>query len=133
MAKVKNIVAFCSYCGTERTLELVKEAFKEEGETKRWGKCKKCKQMIMIDLSAIKDNSVSLDDLQSDDAIEYSPTKTFDVGNVIYHKGWEDLGRVTSKEVLSNGQKSITVDFQKSGTKKLIESILKQNQQSEVN
>lgn len=133
MAKIKNIDAFCSYCGTERTLELVKDAFKEEGENKRWGKCKKCKQMIMIDLSSVKDKSVSLDDLETDDAIEYSPTKTFEVGNVIFHKGWEDFGKITNKEILSNGQKSITVDFQKSGTKKLIESILKQNQQSEVN
>jgi hypothetical protein len=133
MAKVKNVEAFCSYCGTTRTLELVKEAFKDENENKRWGKCKKCKQMIMIDLSTIALNNLSVKDMETDNAVEYSPAKTFEVGTAIYHKGWDDFGKVITKEILSNGQKSITVDFQKSGTKKLIESIIKQSQQSEVN
>lgn len=133
MAKVKNVEAFCSYCGTTRTLELVKEAFKDENESKRWGKCKKCKQMIMIDISSLALNNVSVKDMETDNAIEYSPVKTYEIGTAIYHKGWDDFGKVMTKEILSNGQKSITVDFQKSGTKKLIESIIKQSQQSEVN
>ncbi len=133
MAKVKNVQAFCSYCGTERTLEIVKVAFNEESENKKWSKCKKCKQMIMIDLSQIDITESTLKNIETDKAIDYNPENSYEVGNAIYHKSWDDFGLVTAKEILSNGQKSITVDFQKSGTKKLIESIIKQNQQSEVN
>lgn len=133
MAKVRNVQAFCSYCGTERTLELVKIAFNDESENKKWGKCKKCKQMIMIDLSQVEITESSVKNMETDKATDYSPEHSYEVGNAIYHKGWDDFGLVTAKETLSNGQKSITVDFQKSGTKKLIESIIKQNQQSEVN
>ena len=133
MAKAKNVEAFCSYCGTERTLELVKIAFEGESETKKWGKCKKCKQMTMIDLSQIQMLDSNSKNMETDNAVEYSPEKSFEIGAAIYHKGWDDFGLVTAKEIVSNGQKSITVDFQKSGIKKLIESISIQSQQSEVN
>ncbi len=133
MAKAKNVEAFCSYCGTERTLELVKIAFEGESETKKWGKCKKCKQMTMIDLSQIQMLDTNSKNMETDNAVEYSPEKSFEIGAAIYHKGWDDFGLVTAKEIVSNGQKSITVDFQKSGIKKLIESISIQSQQSEVN
>ena len=133
MAKLKNIEAFCSYCGTGRIIELVKIAYKDESETKKWGKCKKCKQMIMIDLSLVNIVESSSKNMETGNAIEYSPERNFAIGNAIYHKGWDDFGLVISKEILSNGQKSITVDFQKSGIKKLLESIIKKSQQSEVN
>jgi hypothetical protein len=133
MAKLKNVQTFCSYCGTERTLEIVKVAFNEESENKKWGRCKKCKQMIMIDLSQVDLTENTIKNMETDKAVDYNPENSYEIGNAIYHKGWDDFGLVTSKEVLSSGQKSITVDFQKSGTKKLIESITKQNQQSEVN
>jgi len=133
MAKAKNVEAFCSYCGTERTLELVKVAFESESEDKKWGKCKKCKQMTMIDLSQIQMLDSNSKNMETENAVEYSPEKSFEIGDAIYHKGWDDFGLVTSKEIVSNGQKSITVDFQKSGIKKLIESISIQSQQSEVN
>ncbi|HSL88343.1 MAG TPA: hypothetical protein VK870_03485 [Ignavibacteriaceae bacterium] len=133
MAKVKNVQTFCSYCGAERTIELVKGAFSDDAETKQWGKCKKCKQMIMIDITHIQLADGSSKNMETENAVEYSPKNTFEIGAAIYHKGWDDFGLVTGKEILSTGQKSITVDFQKSGIKKLIESITNQSQQSEVN
>jgi len=133
MAKVKNVQTFCSYCGAERTIELVKGAFSDDAETKQWGKCKKCKQMIMIDITHIQLADGSSKNMETENAVEYSPKKSFEVGAAIYHKSWDDFGLVTGKEILSNGQKSITVDFQKSGIKKLIVSITNQSQQSEVN
>lgn len=133
MAKLKNVQTFCSYCGAERTIELVKGAFSDEAESKQWGKCKKCKQMIMIDLTSVQAAEGSSKNMETENAVEYSPKNTFKIGEAIYHKGWDDFGLVTAKEILSNGQKSITVDFQKSGSKKLIESLTNQSQQSEVN
>jgi len=48
---------------------------------------------------------------------------SFEIGESIYHENWDDFGRVVSKETLSNGKRSISVEFQKSGLKKLIESL----------
>ncbi|MFZ2863943.1 MAG: hypothetical protein WA440_04250, partial [Ignavibacteriaceae bacterium] len=61
---------------------------------------------------------------------------SYEIGQTIFHENWNDFGKVVSKEVLSNGQKSISVEFQKSGNKKLVESYNKpqtdQEEQSEV-
>lgn len=124
MAKVKYVDAFCSHCGTERKLEISGEAFSDESGSKKWAKCKKCKQMIMVDIvDILGPEKISLDELDSKDVKTYAPGNTYDIGEAIYHENWDDFGRVISKEILSNGKQSITVEFQKSGNKKLIESI----------
>jgi len=130
MAKVKNIEAFCTSCGTVRKMEITGELSGEGNENKRWAKCKKCKQTMEIDLeSDVQDGKVSLEGIEDEDCTTYSPLKTFNLGEVIFHENWNDFGRVVSKETLSNGQHSISVEFQNSGLKKLIESL---NSQKEV-
>lgn len=125
MARVKNVEAFCGICNTVRKMELLGEvSLGEDSENKRWAKCKKCKQTMMIDLTEdVKETKPSLEGIENEDCTVYAPTKSFTVGESIYHQNWDDFGKVVSKEVLSNGQSSITVEFQKSGNKKLIESI----------
>lgn len=124
LARLKNIEAFCSSCNSVQKMEITGELSGEETENKRWAKCKKCKQSMVIDL--IDDvNSVdkSLEGIETEDCTVYSPTKSFKIGEPIYHKSWDDFGKVVSKDILANGQKSIAVEFQKSGFKKLIESL----------
>jgi hypothetical protein len=123
MARLKNIESFCSSCNTIQKMEISGEFAGEGNENKRWAKCKKCKQTMVIDLSSdILDGKVSLEGIENDDVTTYSPVKTFVLGETIYHQNWDDFGKVITKETLSNGQNSITVEFQKSGSKKLIES-----------
>ena len=125
MARVKNVEAFCNVCNAVRKMELTGEvANTEEQGTKRWAKCKKCKQTMMIDLdSDVKETKPSLEGIENDECTTYSPTKSFSIGESIYHQNWDDFGKVVSKEIMSNGQSSISVEFQKSGLKKLIESV----------
>lgn len=124
MARVKNIEAFCTNCNIVTKMELAKEVSVVEGENKRWAKCKKCKQTMVINLiEDVKDLKPSLDGIENEECTTYSPQKSFSVGESIYHKNFDDFGKVVSKDVLSNGQKSISVEFQKSGNKKLIESL----------
>jgi hypothetical protein len=125
MARVKNIEAFCSICNTVRKMELVGEVyFSDKNSNKRWAKCKKCKQTMIIDIAEdVKETKPSLEGLENGECTVYSPTKSFTVGEAIYHQNWDDFGKVVGKEILSNGKSSITVEFQKSGNKKLIESI----------
>ena len=127
MARIKNVEAFCSVCNTMRKMELAGEvSTADEGEqsNKRWAKCKKCKQTMIIDLvDDVKESKVSLEGIENEECTTYAPTKSFNIGESIYHKNWDDFGKVVAKEIMSNGQKAISVEFQKSGSKKLIESV----------
>jgi|SRR3989304_6724322 len=126
MARVKNVEAYCSVCNTMRKMELAGDATSsdEEQGTKRWAKCKKCKQTMMINIEKdVKETKVSLEGIENQECTTYSPMKSFIVGEALYHKSWDDFGKVVSKEIMSNGQSSISVEFQKSGLKKLIESV----------
>ncbi len=105
-------------------MEITGELSGEEVENKRWAKCKKCKQSMVIDLKAdVEAVDTSLEGIETKDFTVYSPMKSYTLGEPIYHKNWDDFGKVVSKEILSSGQKSIAVEFQKSGYKKLIESL----------
>ena len=124
MARVKNVEVFCPNCNAVRKMELTGEVSGDENETKKWAKCKKCKQTMIIDLAEdVKETKLSLDGIENEDCTVYAPTKSFTVGEAIYHENWDDFGKVVSKEVMSNGQSAISVEFQKSGLKKLIESL----------
>ena len=124
MARVKNIEAFCPICNGVKKMELAGQVLGEGNENKYWAKCKKCKQTMVINVEQdIKETKVSLEGIENEDCTVYAPTKSFEIGESIYHKSWDDFGKVVSKEVLSNGQSSIAVEFQKSGLKKLIESL----------
>ncbi|MCL5028696.1 MAG: hypothetical protein M1480_06710 [Bacteroidetes bacterium] len=105
-------------------MELAGEVLGTDKTNKYWAKCKKCKQTMVIDLTEdVKETKPSLEGIENENCTVYSPDKSFTVGESIYHKNWDDFGKVISKEILSNGHSSIAVSFQKSGLKKLIESL----------
>lgn len=124
MARIKNIEAQCSVCGNVTKMELAGEIPVFDNPNKRWAKCKKCKQMVIVDITANEHTKVNTDDISLENFSEYSPAKTFVLGESIYHKTWDDYGMVIAKEISSNGQNSIKVEFIKVGQKKLIESVL---------
>jgi len=124
MARIKNIEAFCPNCAGMKKMELAGEVLGTDNHNKFWAKCKKCKQTMIIDINEdVKETKPSLEGIENEECTVYAPSKSFSVGESIYHKNWDDFGKVVSKDVLSNGQKSIAVEFQKSGLKKLIESL----------
>jgi hypothetical protein len=124
MARIKNIEAFCNFCGATTKMELAAGEPVTETDNKRWAKCKKCKHTMQITLEEkIKEAKITAEGIDEANCTVYSPKKTFQVGESIFHESWNDFGKVTHKEVMSNGKSSITVEFQKAGTKKLIESL----------
>lgn len=125
MARVKNVEAFCNVCNSVTKMELAGDAKVFDLQNKKWAKCKKCKQMVIIDPTvSTKPEKISVENIETENCQEYSPKKSFSVGDSIYHSTWDDYGKVIAKEVSSNGQNTIKVEFQKLGHKKLIESIL---------
>lgn len=122
MARIKNVEAYCSVCDAVKKMEITGEVGTDEN--KKWAKCKKCKQTMVIELVAkVKEEAPSLDNVENENASDYSPKESYEVGQAIYHKNWDDFGKVTGKEIMSNGKSSIVVEFKKSGTKKLVESL----------
>lgn len=122
MARIKNLESFCSFCGTVTKMEVTGDY--PGSDTKKWVRCKKCKQKMIVEISEqVKDKKQELEGLENEAFTIYAPTKSFNVGDPIYHQGWDDYGRVISKEFLSDGKSSITVEFRKVGPKRLIESI----------
>jgi hypothetical protein len=121
MARVKNIESFCSFCGIQTKMEISGDY--PDSDTKKWVRCKKCKQKLVVEVTIIpKGEKPVLEGIENGEFTVYSPSKSFNVGEPIYHQGWDDYGRVTLKENLANGRNAITVEFQKSGQKRLIES-----------
>lgn len=132
MARIKNVEAFCTICGSVKKFEITGTLTGEENQNKRWAKCKTCKQTRIIDLADIKtETKPNLEGIETQEVKNYSPKDTYEIGDNIYHKGWDDFGKVVNKVITSDGQSSIIVEFQKSGNKKLIESYI-QKPQSEV-
>lgn len=105
-------------------MELGVELAETEGKRRSWATCKRCKQTMIIDLSQVENlKKATLEGIENSDVTVYSPEKSYKVGEAIFHSNWDDFGRVIGKEILSDGKKSITVEFQKAGIKKLIESL----------
>lgn len=121
MARIKNLESFCSFCGTITKMEISGDY--PGNDQKKWVRCKKCKQKMIVEIADLpRDLKTVLEGIENEDCTVYSPSKSFNVGEPIYHKEWDDYGRVTSKELLTDGKSAITVEFQKLGNKKLIEA-----------
>ena len=69
------------------------------------------------------DKSKAVVHISREDAKKYSPKEEFQIGDVIFHDVWDDVGIVRAKEVTSNGGHSILVQFEKNSEKKLIENL----------
>ena len=124
MARIKNIEAFCGFCNTTTKMELSGIATLST-DGRKWAKCKKCKQttIVQIDDTPKSRKKPSDEEFSLENATKYSPQSSYTIGDNIYHERWDDFGVVLAKEKLSNGTNSILVKFQKSGPKKLIETI----------
>ena len=119
MSKAKYVTQVCSSCGKETKMETIGAVV--GSENKVWYRCTRCHHSIMIEVNSQKD--VNVIKVTRENCIDYSPEKIFEIGNSIYHTDWDDMGKVKSKEKTSSGGNAIWVEFEKSGTKKLIENL----------
>jgi len=124
MAKTKNIDAYCNFCNAVTKMELAGETAEGIDTSKRWAKCKKCKQKTIIDLDDLKrEIKPTIQNLRTDESEDYSPMKQYRVGQTIWHQKFNDHGVIIGKETSSGGKGLVVVEFQNGGKKKLIETI----------
>jgi hypothetical protein len=64
-----------------------------------------------------------LDNEEKENAKEYSESGVYEVGDVIYHRSWNDYGKVITKEELPGNRRTITVNFINQGKIRLLEEV----------
>jgi len=123
--KYITLANMCELCANPTKFELLGEAAGQE-EGKRWAKCSKCHHTMMIDLLVVEGEKRTTKkevNVAVEDCVPYSPRQIYTVGDAIYHKAWDDVGTVISKELTSKGGQAIVVSFNKVGEKRLIENL----------
>ena len=120
MARTKYSERFCGYCNKATRMELVGEMDGTNGRT--WFRCTRCHHTNLITI-APAGSEANGGKLDAATATVYSPMHSFSIGESIFHTEWNDVGRVISKMKLSDGSQSILVSFEKTGQRRLIESL----------
>ncbi len=58
---------------------------------------------------------------EKENAREYDESEEFRIDDIIYHRSWNDYGKVVAKEVLPGNRKTIIVNFGHQGKIRLLE------------
>ena len=91
-----------------------------------WLKCPRCKGILpyMEDVEG-EEKSASgtekvLDKIDIDRAVPYDSSQTYEAGDVLYHRGWDDYGVVVEKVTLPGNRQTVRVRFSEHGVIQLI-------------
>jgi hypothetical protein len=120
------MIQYCSVCKDYYDMEVVEEG---EGNEVTWLRCPHCQGILpFMELkeepeSAAEDDKFGLNSFTDDEVIEYDSRSNFEVGHVIYHRSWNDYGKVTEKVVLPGGRTAIKVQFLQQGDVQLLENV----------
>ena len=128
---VKTIEQYCSVCKKTFDMPVVEEADNHEVI---WLKCPECKGFLPYmtgqgeEATQGKDGEehgpeLALEDIDIEKALEYSEKNEYKIGDIIYHRSWNDYGKVVEKEVLPGHRKTIHVQFVNQGKIRLLEGV----------
>ena len=122
MARGKSIVHYCGHCERVTKMEMVGSV--ENQPERIWYRCTRCRHASLIDVNNLKKVlEESKKKPEKTDCTEYRPDATYTVGQAIFHSGWDDVGKIISKERTSRGEHAIVVSFEKHGERRLLESV----------
>ena len=122
MARSKSIMHHCGHCNRETKMEMVGSV--EENPERMWYRCTRCRHASLLDVAAWKKSQEDAKKkVEKSECMEYRPTLTYSVGQAIFHSALDDMGRIVSKERTSDGAHAIVVSFEKSGERRLLESV----------
>jgi len=134
---VKNearvIEQYCSVCKKTFDMEVVEEAEKNDV---LWLKCPGCDGFLpyMVESEDRDDHSneavespqqeIAPEDFSAEDkenSLEYDKALIYKIDDIIYHRSWNDYGKVIAKEILPGNRKTILVNFGHQGKIRLLE------------
>ncbi len=125
--RAKYITLYSPFLMKETKHELIGEPIETDNGKQQWARCTRSRHSQLINLDAIEaeaDRSKAVIHISREDARKYSPKDKYTIGDIIFHKVWDDVGIVRAKEVTSNGGNSIIVQFEKNNEKRLIEDLI---------
>ncbi|NIR47216.1 hypothetical protein GWO43_01855 [candidate division KSB1 bacterium] len=115
----------CPKCNRPRKLTLIGE---DEDVGVVWLRCNKClethsyaverlrKTGRVLTKSELKKRNEAMSEVA-----EYTPDKTYWIGQKIHHPDFDEVGEIVKKEETSGKNQMIIVEFENQGTKKLVE------------
>lgn len=124
-----TINQYCSVCKDHFDMEVVKQG---SGKNVVWLKCPGCQGFLpyMPDeqeeearKKRAEDSDIALEDLDVAHAREYSEDQTYEIGEVLHHRSWNDFGKVVSKGVLPGNRQTVWVQFLRQGKIQLLEGV----------
>ena len=131
----RTIEQFCSVCKKTFEMPVVEEA---DNQDVIWLNCPGCRGYLPYmtnqeEVAEAEENEreearkgsddLSMEDISTEDAREYQESNEYQVGDVIYHRSWNDYGKVIAKETLSGHRKTILVHFVNQGKTRLLEGV----------
>jgi hypothetical protein len=125
----KTIRQHCSVCKEDFDMEIIRQG---SSENVVWLKCPGCQGFLPYmpdeqadsrDPSQQDEQAIALEDLDVENAREYSDKETFEIGDVIHHRSWNDYGKVVSKDALPGNRHTIWVQFLRQGKVQLLEGV----------
>lgn len=123
--RAKYITLYSPFLMRETKHELIGEPIETENGRLQWARCTRSRHSQLVNLDKIDndaDKSTAVENLSREDSREYNPREGYQIGDVIYHKTWDDIGVVKSKDVTTTGGRAIIVLFEKNNEKRLIEN-----------
>lgn len=123
--KAKYIVLYSPFLMRETKHELIGEPMETDNGRQQWARCTVSHHSQLINLDALlqaqQDKNNTTIKISREDSKKYSPKGEFQIGDVIFHETWDDVGIVRSKEITTSGGHAIVVLFEKSKERRLIE------------
>lgn len=133
--KKQTIEQYCSVCKESFDMEVVDG---DDGADVLWLKCPGCEGYLPYmtgegetgDEEGERDDSddggpvdLAPEDIDKDQAREYSESDEYQIDDVVYHRSWNDYGKVIAKETLPGRRKTIVVHFINQGKIRLLEGV----------
>jgi hypothetical protein len=132
--KKQTIEQYCSVCKQSFDMEVVDG---DDGADVLWLKCPGCEGYLPYmtgdddlgddadhdDQEAAEAVDLAPEDIDKDQAREYSESDEYQIDDIVYHRSWNDYGRVIAKETLPGNRKTIVVHFINQGKIRLLEGV----------
>ena len=129
--ETRTINQYCSVCKNHFDMEVVKQG---SGKGVIWLKCPGCQGFLPYMPEETKEGEqegnepsqtteIALEDLDIENAKEYSEDQVYQVGEIVHHRSWNDYGTVVSKDQLPGNRRTIWVQFLRQGKIQLLEGV----------
>lgn len=117
---IRNLT--CPKCTKRRKMRVLRPA---DDTRLEWMNCLTCNSILCFELDA--EENFHRPQLVGDfgapapeDVRTYAPEEAYEVGELVYHQTWRDVGRVVRRKSLPGGRTAIDVAFLNCGLKILI-------------